>query len=685
MEAPSVDELKAERSIENLFLQENQEGGCKSCTTGIVFSKQIEDLNRFKRGTAPNTYFDVPYEAADKLCSDLNAVRYNGFSDWRLPTASDVDIPGGLKKAWTGSGDVSRSETRFYTKDVNAPAGQPQLSRQTFKFDDSSGVGYGFRAGPANGTRSPRQNILAICVRSGSRSCQNENLKKASIEGFIKGTLVLEDGQYFVYPTYGNPLPANASAFSIRDTFLSFSDPENGATKKFIGPLATEANQSGKFKLWLDVGSSAAVQTRAGLIPINSALTKRVLIRGKVNFYERKISDYPQFIRLIPQVANQDGLANCKSEKDDGFQTGFDGCEDRRTGVVKHRFAWIVTPRTPFLVNSATRKSDGVALQISNEQSTKAAADFCTSQRTTQAPDWRMATSQELESNVRNNEVLDGIQPTGGLQPATGLYPTYILSSTDYGGPFNRELVGTLVASKKFSEKGNGKIGSGFTGPGGSRATNIIIPNSATFGNFAPINQPFSGASGPFSIYNENFGEDKTSYACVRPISAPYVRAFTPPLPGFKILYRSFNPVNQKHFFTSNYAEYESVKQNLRFVQEGEAFTMKEINFPGGVPVLRLYNKQADTHYYTTNEAEKNHLIGLRDSITNSNPWVFEGQQGFIYGAPHSSAGPEIFKLYNRQTGAHLYTTILSEKVRLLRAPTTWEINTSMGYAAGPR
>ena len=79
-------------------------------------------------------------------------------------------------------------------------------------------------------------------------------------------------------------------------------------------------------------------------------------------------------------------------------------------------------------------------------------------------------------------------------------------------------------------------------------------------------------------------------------------------------------------------------------------------DFLGTVEMYRLYNPNSGEHFYTSNEAERNTLIGLG--------WNYEGI-GWI--APNMSNVP-VYRLYNQYGGEHHYTTSSSERNALIAA-----------------
>ena len=83
--------------------------------------------------------------------------------------------------------------------------------------------------------------------------------------------------------------------------------------------------------------------------------------------------------------------------------------------------------------------------------------------------------------------------------------------------------------------------------------------------------------------------------------------------------------------------------------------------FLGTVEMYRLYNPNSGEHFYTSNVAERNTLIGLG--------WNDEGI-GWI--APETSNTP-VYRLYNENAGEHHYTMSMGERDALVEAGWKYE------------
>lgn len=78
------------------------------------------------------------------------------------------------------------------------------------------------------------------------------------------------------------------------------------------------------------------------------------------------------------------------------------------------------------------------------------------------------------------------------------------------------------------------------------------------------------------------------------------------------------------------------------------------VSADNGVPMYRMYNYHSGEHFYTSNAAERNHLLVAG--------WDYEG-----VGWTAPSSGQNVYRLYNPNAGDHHYTTNKGEKSALVR------------------
>jgi hypothetical protein len=147
---------------------------------------------------------------------------------------------------------------------------------------------------------------------------------------------------------------------------------------------------------------------------------------------------------------------------------------------------------------------------------------------------------------------------------------------------------------------------------------------------------------------------------------------------------RSYNPNADFHFFTTSLAEFNAaVTAGYRDETTNNAgFAVVVEQVAGAQTVYRLYNVQRGFHYYTTNAAERDRLVGL---VPPTSPdfgtigWRYEGNEGFMYAAPVAGT-VEIFRLYNPLSGTHLFTESAATRNAVLGLG-TWVQHSRLGFA----
>lgn len=115
-------------------------------------------------------------------------------------------------------------------------------------------------------------------------------------------------------------------------------------------------------------------------------------------------------------------------------------------------------------------------------------------------------------------------------------------------------------------------------------------------------------------------------------------------------MYRVYNPNSGEHFYTSNKAEKDHLV-NLGWKHEGIGWKAPTVS---NYPVYRLYNANGGEHHYTMNVAEKNSLVKLG--------WKYEGI-GWFSADPNDSNSVPLLREYNPNafSNNHNYTTNVNE------------------------
>ena len=136
-----------------------------------------------------------------------------------------------------------------------------------------------------------------------------------------------------------------------------------------------------------------------------------------------------------------------------------------------------------------------------------------------------------------------------------------------------------------------------------------------------------------------NYGTDIVNRMSVL-LSTQYV------LLGSGDMYRVYNPNSGEHFYTSNKAEKDHLV-SLGWKYEGIGWKAPTVS---NYPVYRLYNANGGEHHYTMNVAEKNSLVKLG--------WKYEGI-GWFSADPNDSNSIPLLREYNPNafSNNHNYTT----------------------------
>lgn len=153
-------------------------------------------------------------------------------------------------------------------------------------------------------------------------------------------------------------------------------------------------------------------------------------------------------------------------------------------------------------------------------------------------------------------------------------------------------------------------------------------------------------------------------------------------------MYRAYNPNADYHFFTTSLEEFDNaVAHGYRDETTGRAgFKVLETEGNGSTAIFRLYNLQTGRHYYTASAAERDYLVSIvpppaSGPDTRTSGWRYEKVEGFIY-TDEAPGTTEIFRLYNNNSGVHLYTEDANYKDAVLEMfPGIWEQHTSFGFA----
>ncbi|MDC0399335.1 Ig-like domain-containing protein [Alphaproteobacteria bacterium] len=198
---------------------------------------------------------------------------------------------------------------------------------------------------------------------------------------------------------------------------------------------------------------------------------------------------------------------------------------------------------------------------------------------------------------------------------------------------------------------------SGVTQP--SKGTVTYSPDSiaginTTFYDFVDYTAN-PGASGTDSfVYQVSDGKGGTDTATVTVnINASVT---TTSSPGAEV-YRFFNTDNEKHFYTKDEFEANSILQNLpQYRLDGPAFKVANPENGPVVDVYRLYNNQSGTHLFTIDTNERDTVLATLDNF------VYEGIAYQAHDEPLADTVP-LYRFFHTQTGNHFYTVNEAERV----------------------
>jgi hypothetical protein len=117
-------------------------------------------------------------------------------------------------------------------------------------------------------------------------------------------------------------------------------------------------------------------------------------------------------------------------------------------------------------------------------------------------------------------------------------------------------------------------------------------------------------------------------------------------------VYRFYNSESGSHFYTTSVEERDDIVANLpHMTLEGPKFITEGL----GTALHRFYNTVTDAHFFTTSQEEKTYVE------TNFSQFVYEGVATYVYTDPTGTADQGVFRLYDEDTGRHLFTASETE------------------------
>ncbi len=130
---------------------------------------------------------------------------------------------------------------------------------------------------------------------------------------------------------------------------------------------------------------------------------------------------------------------------------------------------------------------------------------------------------------------------------------------------------------------------------------------------------------------------------------------------GNDAVYRFYNRETGTHFYTISVGERDSVIAAYpQFAYEGAQFAARAQPAAGTVPVFRFYNRTTGTHFYTTSASERDGIVAYYPQF------AYEGPAYHAMPEPGSDGRVAVYRFFNRNTGAHFYTSSEAERDKVV-------------------
>lgn len=133
-----------------------------------------------------------------------------------------------------------------------------------------------------------------------------------------------------------------------------------------------------------------------------------------------------------------------------------------------------------------------------------------------------------------------------------------------------------------------------------------------------------------------------------------FVLNYPPPEPG-SVLYRFWSPKLSRHFFTSNETERNTIRdqQSEAWNHEGFASWLADPNDPAAQPVYRFWSQRLLTHFFTMNVPERDYVIEhYPDDV-----WQYEGIAYYAFPLEATGNYVTFYRFWSPKLGTHFYTS----------------------------
>lgn len=252
--------------------------------------------------------------------------------------------------------------------------------------------------------------------------------------------------------------------------------------------------------------------------------------------------------------------------------------------------------------------------------------------------------NQEVtESNESNNIATTGFTSEYNVAPTVSVTPT--------SGP-----QGTTFSQPGSDFTPDGTVTLHFTTPDG------VSTDSETANSAGSYSHSWTCDNCPVGTY-EYYAIDDTTSTQSNTVTfevTASAEANTPILVPLYRLYKSNYPSTdfKDHFYTINWAERVSAEEVLGYVYERIEGYISKRPFDGGIPIYRLKNPVDSSHFYTTDEQERDTKLASGYQLEGGQISGVFGVEGYVY-ANHEEGLLPIYRLRQLQDAInHHFLTI---------------------------
>lgn len=130
-------------------------------------------------------------------------------------------------------------------------------------------------------------------------------------------------------------------------------------------------------------------------------------------------------------------------------------------------------------------------------------------------------------------------------------------------------------------------------------------------------------------------------------------------------LYRFWDAVHSRHFFTADEADRNKLLDNYPGVWTYEGIVYHALSTAGQagvVPVYRFWSEKLNAHFFTVNAAERDKLL-----VSYAGVWAYEGVVFYAYARGHQPADAyPVYRFWSGTLNCHFFTISEAEKNKLI-------------------